>query len=98
MNSGKPMKRALITGGSGGIGAAICQRLATDGYHVFIHANQGFASASQLAAEIIAAGGSAHALQFDVTDQAAVSAVLSPLVEDEPIQVLVNNAGIHNDA
>lgn len=92
------MKRALVTGGSGGIGAAICQRLAVDGYHVFIHANQGFANASQLAAEIIAAGGSAQALQFDVTNQAAVSAALSPLVEDEPIQVLVNNAGIHDDA
>lgn len=92
------MKRALVTGGSGGIGAAICWRLAADGYHVFIHANQGIAAAMKLAAEIHTAGGSAEALQFDVTDQDAVSAALNPLVENEPIQVLVNNAGIHDDA
>lgn len=92
------MKRALITGGSGGIGAAICRRLAADGCHVYIHANKGLENATQLAAEIHAAGGSAEALQFDVTDQASVSAVLAPLVENEPIQILVNNAGIHDDA
>jgi 3-oxoacyl-[acyl-carrier protein] reductase len=92
------MKRALVTGGSGGIGAAISRRLAVDGYHVYIHANQGIATAQQLAAEICAAGASAEALQFDVTDSAAVTAVLAPLVEHEPIQILVNNAGIHDDA
>lgn len=92
------MKRALVTGGSGGIGAAICRRLATDGCHVYIHANNGIQSATQLAAEINTAGGSAAVLQFDVTDPAAVSAALSPLVENEPIQILVNNAGIHDDA
>lgn len=92
------MKRALVTGGSGGIGAAICRRLAADGCHVYIHANQGIATAEQLAAEICAAGGSAAALQFDVTDSAAVGAVLGALVENEPIQILVNNAGIHDDA
>ncbi len=92
------MKRALVTGGSGGIGAAISRRLAIDGYHVYIHANQGIATAQQLAAEICAAGASAEALQFDVTDSAAVIAVLAPLVEHESIQILVNNAGIHDDA
>lgn len=92
------MKKALVTGGSGGIGAAICRRLAADGCHVLIHANHNKATAEQLAEEINAAGGSAEALQFDVTDQAAVNAALSALVEDEPIQILVNNAGIHDDA
>jgi len=92
------MKRALVTGGSGGIGAAICKRLATDGCYVYIHANNGIEMATQLAAEIHAAGGSASVLQFDVTDQTAVNAALSPLVENEPIQILVNNAGIHDDA
>lgn len=92
------MKRALVTGGSGGIGAAISRRLAADGYHVYIHANQGIATAQQLAAEICAADGSAEVLQFDVTDSAAVTAVLAPMVEHAPIQILVNNAGIHDDA
>ncbi len=92
------MKKALVTGGSGGIGAAISRRLAADGYHVYIHANQNMAAAQQLVAEISTAGGSAEALQFDVTDSAAVAAILNPLVENESIQILVNNAGIHDDA
>ena len=92
------MKRALVTGGSGDIGAAICRRLAADGCYVYIHAHHGIAAAQKLAQEITAAGGSAEVLQFDVTDSDAVSAVLGPLVEDDPIQIVVNNAGIHDDA
>ena len=92
------MKRALVTGGSGGIGAAICRRLAADGCHVYVHANRSIEVAQQLVAEIRAAGGSAETLSFDVTDSAAVCAVIGLLVEEEPIQVLVNNAGIHDDA
>jgi 3-oxoacyl-[acyl-carrier protein] reductase len=92
------MKNALVTGGSGGIGAAICRRLATDGCHVYIHAHHGLQAAQKLADAICADGGSAQVLAFDVTDAAAVAAVLSPLVEQQPIQILVNNAGIHDDA
>lgn len=92
------MKRALVTGGSGGIGAAICRRLARDGYHVYIHANRGLEAAEELAAEICTTGGSAETLCFDVIDAEAVLAVLGPLVEDDPIQIVVNNAGIHDDA
>ncbi len=92
------MKKALITGGCGGIGAAISKRLAADGFHVYIHANQNIANANALAEEIRALGGTADTLQFDVTDGAKTAEILSALVEDEPIQVLVNNAGIHDDA
>jgi 3-oxoacyl-[acyl-carrier protein] reductase len=92
------MKHALVTGGSGGIGTAICRRLAADGCHVYIHAHRSLPAAQALADAIGADGGSAQALAFDVTDSLAVAQVLSPLVEQQPIQILVNNAGIHDDA
>ena len=92
------MKHALVTGGSGGIGAAICRHLAAAGCHVFIHANRGLQTAQTLAEAICAEGGSAQALAFDVTDSKAVIDALTPLVEDQPIQILINNAGIHDDA
>jgi 3-oxoacyl-[acyl-carrier protein] reductase len=86
-------KRALVTGGSGGIGAAICRRLAQDGFEVFVHANTHVEAAESLAAEI-----AGRAVAFDVTDAAATLAKLEALVEAGPIQVIVNNAGIHDDA
>jgi 3-oxoacyl-[acyl-carrier protein] reductase len=92
------MKRALVTGGSGGIGAAICRRLAADGLHVTVHANSRLQEAQRLAGEIAAAGGSAQAVAFDVTDRAQTGAVLEKLLADGAIQVVVNNAGIHDDA
>jgi 3-oxoacyl-[acyl-carrier protein] reductase len=87
-----------VTGGSGGIGAAICRRLAGDGRHVIVHAYRNLEAARRLAAEIAAAGGSAEALAFDVTDAAAAHAALQALLEHGPVQILVNNAGIHDDA
>jgi 3-oxoacyl-[acyl-carrier protein] reductase len=93
-----PRKRALVTGGSGGIGAAICLRLAQDGLHVIVHANRGLAVAQALAAAIVAGGGAAEAVAFDVTDAAATATALQALLQDGAIQVLVNNAGIHDDA
>ncbi|MBK7465040.1 MAG: 3-oxoacyl-ACP reductase FabG [Betaproteobacteria bacterium] len=92
------MKRALVTGGSGGIGAAICRRLAADGHHVIVHANRSLDKAAAVVGAIIANGGSAEAVAFDVTDRTASEAALEPLLEKDPIQILVNNAGIHADA
>lgn len=92
------MKHALVTGGSGAIGAAISRRLAASGLHVIIHANRNAAAAQALCDEIVAGGGSASTVVFDVADEAATRAALEPLVARHPIQVLVNNAGIHDDA
>lgn len=92
------MKRALVTGGSGGIGAAICQRLAADGHHVIVHANRGLERAEAVVASIRAAGGSAEAIAFDLTDRAATATALETLLDAGPVQILVNNAGIHADA
>lgn len=91
-------RRALVTGGSGGLGSAICIRLAAAGLHVIVHANQGLARAQALAAQLQASGGSAEAVAFDVTDRQACASALEQLLERGPIQVLVNNAGIHDDA
>jgi 3-oxoacyl-[acyl-carrier protein] reductase len=92
------MKRALVTGGSGSIGAAISRRLAADGCHVYVHANSGIAKAEAVAAEIIAAGGSAQAIAFDVADAEQTLNALQQVLAQGAIQVLVNNAGIHDDA
>jgi 3-oxoacyl-[acyl-carrier protein] reductase len=92
------MKRALVTGASGDLGRAIALRLARDGLHVIAHANARLAAAEEVAAQIRAAGGSAQAVAFDVTDGAATAAALAALLEQGSIQVLVNNAGIHDDA
>lgn len=92
------MKRALVTGGSGGIGAAICRRLAADGHHVVVHANSGLDRAQAVVNEIVAAGGSAEAVAFDITNREATQAALDAILASGPIQILVNNAGIHEDA
>lgn len=91
-------KRALVTGGSGGIGAAICRRLARDGHAVYVHARQGVDAAEKVVAEITAAGGAAAALHFDVTDPQGTHRALESALASGPIQILVNNAGVHDDA
>ena len=94
----KSPKRALVTGGSGDIGGAICRRLAADGCHVIVHANANVDRAQALVETIRGEGGSAEAVAFDVADGEATRAALDALLAGGPVQVLVNNAGIHDDA
>ena len=91
-------RRALITGASGAIGGAIARTLAADGFHVLAHANTGRAAVEALVADLQAAGHSAEALVFDVTDTAACAAALANVLAQGAVQVLVANAGVHDDA
>ena len=92
------MKRALVTGGSGALGAAIAVKLAAEGHHVYVHAHNGLARAAEIVAQIRTGGGAASVVGFDITDAVAAEAALVALLADGPIQILVNNAGIHDDA
>lgn len=91
-------KRALVTGGSGAIGAAICQRLAADGYAVIVHAHRHPDAAQQVAEKITANNGTAMVSTFDITNGPATAQALQSLLAQGPIQVVVNNSGIHADA
>jgi 3-oxoacyl-[acyl-carrier protein] reductase len=90
--------RALVTGGSGGIGAAIGRRLGAMGYFVYVHAHRNTSAAAAVVDDIVIAGGQAAAVQFDLTDAAMTRTAVEGLLEQGPVQVLVNNAGIHDDA
>ena len=92
------MRRALVTGGSGAIGTAICRALAASGVHVVVHANTRLVRAERLVRELLEQGGSASAVGFDLTDAGAVQAAIEALLVEGPVQILVNNAGIHRDA
>jgi 3-oxoacyl-[acyl-carrier protein] reductase len=91
-------KRALVTGASGDLGSAIARALAASGLHVVLHANSRLETAQAISEEINAEGGSAEAIAFNITDREAAAAACAKLLEAGPIQVLVNNAGTHDDA
>ncbi|MGN6451639.1 MAG: 3-oxoacyl-ACP reductase FabG [Steroidobacteraceae bacterium] len=91
-------RRALVTGGSGGIGAVICRRLARAGHFVYVHSHRGNEVAAALVRAITDEGGTAALVSFDVTDGGATRAALEEVLETGPIQILVNNAGVHDDA
>jgi 3-oxoacyl-[acyl-carrier protein] reductase len=93
-----PTRRALVTGGSGDIGSAICHALAAAGVEVIVHANTRLERAQQLVAELVAAGGRACAVSFDLGQAEQVQAAIDTLLADGAIQILVNNAGRHHDA
>lgn len=91
-------RRALVTGASGDIGAAICGALAQAGCFVYAHANANRERAQATVDDIRARGGAGEAVAFDVTEAAATRAAIEALLESGPIDILVHNAGIHDDA
>lgn len=92
------MKRALVTGSSGAIGSAICRALAVQGHHVIAHAHSGLDRVRALVDELKRDGRSAEAIAFDVTERTEVQRILEGVLAAGAIQILVNNAGIHDDA
>ncbi|MEE6185971.1 3-oxoacyl-[acyl-carrier-protein] reductase FabG [Mycovorax composti] len=94
------MNCALVTGGSRGIGSAICVKLATMGYHVLINYKGNREKAEATLKAVNEAGSSGELLQFDVANREEVQRVLTGWIEansDKIIEVLVNNAGIKDD-
>lgn len=94
------MKYALVTGGSRGIGRAICLKLAGMGIPVIINFKSNIEAARELREKILAEGGEASLMQFDVADPKAVSSALEAWENEHPddyIAYLVNNAGIRRD-
>ena len=94
------MKCALITGGSRGIGKAICLKMAEQGYYVIINYKGNEAAALETLEAVKAKGSDGEIMKFDVGDEAEVQAVLGAWVEankEKQVEVLVNNAGIRED-
>jgi 3-oxoacyl-[acyl-carrier protein] reductase len=91
-------KRALITGASGALGAAIAQRLARDGATVLLHASSRPQAVEELAATITAAGGTAECHVFDLRSDEGTAAGCAAMLAGGPVQILINNAGVHDDA
>ncbi|MDT8393482.1 MAG: 3-oxoacyl-ACP reductase FabG [Bacteroidales bacterium] len=95
------MEFAIVTGGSRGIGRAICKSLAEMGYHILINYHTNKDAANETLAEIQAEGGSAELLPFDVSDAKQVKASIEKWQQQHKdegyIKVLVNNAGIRKD-
>ena len=92
------MSVALVTGGSGGIGRAICLQLAKDGYDVCVHYNSNRASAEEVCREIKLLGRKAVALSGDLGDSNACTSLVQGCVETlGGIEALVNNAGLTCD-
>jgi 3-oxoacyl-[acyl-carrier protein] reductase len=89
--------RALVTGGSGDIGGAICRRLARDGWEVVVHANRNRDRADALVQAMVADGLAAQACAFDVADADAASQGVAELLQAGPIQGIVHAAGVHTD-
>ena len=90
--------KALVTGATGDIGSAIAKQLAADGYFVWVHANTQLQKAEKIVEEISQVGGDAEAVQFNLTDEIATAQAAEQILDSGVVQVIVNNAGIHDDA
>ena len=90
-------RRALVTGGGGAIGAAICGVLGASGLDVIVHGSGRGQAAEEVARAIRSDGGRAETVYFDITDEVAARQAITEVLEKGPIQVLVHNAGIHDD-
>ena len=91
-------KRALVTGASGALGGAIARRLAAQGAHVWLHAHARADAVQALAQTIGERGGQAQPIAFDLGDDAATRAACERMLADGALQIVVNNAGVHDDA
>ncbi|MBK0400878.1 3-oxoacyl-ACP reductase FabG [Limibaculum sp. M0105] len=91
------MKRAFVTGGSSPIGAAIARELSRQGHHVIVHASRNHTAAEETADGIRRDGGSAETIVLDLTRVEETQKRLGEVVESEPIQIFVHNAGLHRD-
>jgi 3-oxoacyl-[acyl-carrier protein] reductase len=95
------MKTALVTGGSKGIGRAICIKLAAMGYYVLINYKSNTTEAETTLSKIKENGGDGELLKFDVADKVQIKETLGAWIisnTDYPIEILVNNAGIRDDS
>jgi len=94
------MKSSLVTGGSRGIGRAICVKLAELGYHVVINYKGNEIAANETLELVKAKGASGELLKFDVANKEEIQSILGTWIEtntDKVLEVLINNAGIKND-
>ena len=95
----KDPKTALVTGGSGVIGAAIALALGNVGFRVVVHYHHGKEPAAGIVERIVASGGRALAAEADVSQQSSVTAMFERIEREYgPVDYLVNNAGINQDA
>ena len=95
------MRCALVTGGSRGIGRAICTKLAGLGYYVLVNYKSNTEEAGKTLSLINEAGGNGELMQFDVADKNQIQEVLGKWIEanqEKHIEILVNNAGIRDDS
>jgi 3-oxoacyl-[acyl-carrier protein] reductase len=95
------MKTALVTGGSRGIGRAICIKLAAMGYYVLVNYKSNMQEAETTLSQIRENGGDGELLKFDVADRSQIKQTLGDWITTNPekhVEILVNNAGIKDDS